>query len=155
MSMKIIAIVDRHALPFSVSTQCGGHHEVRLVELCFDFYMIEAKPENLIGDRVNDSDPLPHRGNRSKPSTQDRRRDTCGAGSLAANGNAGSVVRMSQHALPRKTRDTIDCGQLIILRPLRLCRQQKLTAGPIAVGTSHTAFGKATSGSKRPLTKGP
>lgn len=25
---------------------------------CFDFYMIEAKPENLIGDRAYDSDPL-------------------------------------------------------------------------------------------------
>jgi|SRR5208337_630795 len=30
---------------------------VRLVQLCFDFYMIEAK-ENLIGDRAYDSDPL-------------------------------------------------------------------------------------------------
>ena len=29
-----------------------------LVQLCFDFYMIEAKPENLIGDRAYDSDPL-------------------------------------------------------------------------------------------------
>src|SRR5262249_14562312 len=50
-------------------------------------YMIEAKPENLIGDRAYDSDPLdaelrmdgiemiaPHRGNRSKPPTQDRLR---------------------------------------------------------------------------------
>src|SRR6266550_8119712 len=50
-------------------------------------YMIEAKPENLIGDRAYDSDPLddelrrdgiemiaPHRCNRSKPPTQDRRR---------------------------------------------------------------------------------
>jgi IS5 family transposase len=49
--------------------------------------MIEAKPENLIGDRAYDSDPLdeelrqdgiemvaPHRSNRSKPATQDRRR---------------------------------------------------------------------------------
>jgi hypothetical protein len=58
-----------------------------LVQLCFDFYMIEAKPENLIGTRAYDSDPLdeelgrdgiemisPHRANRSKPSTQDRRR---------------------------------------------------------------------------------
>ena len=48
---------------------------------------IEAKPENLIGDRAYDSDPLdeelrnngiemiaPHRSNRSKPPTQDRRR---------------------------------------------------------------------------------
>jgi transposase len=59
------------------------------VQLCFDFYMIEAKPENLIGDRAYDSDPLdeelrrdgiemiaPHRANRSKPPTQDRRRLT-------------------------------------------------------------------------------
>ena len=49
--------------------------------------MIEAKPQNLIGDRAYDSDPLdvelrrdgiemiaPHRSNRSKPATQDGRR---------------------------------------------------------------------------------
>ena len=85
--MKIMAIVDRHGLPLSVSTHAANHHEVRLVQLCFDFYMIEAKPENLIGDRAYDSDPLdeelrndgiemiaPHRSNRSKPPTQDRRR---------------------------------------------------------------------------------
>src|SRR5262249_16512207 len=85
--MKIMAIVDRHGLPLSVSTHAANHHEVRLVQLCFDFYMIEAKPENLIGDGAYDSDPLdaelrkdgiemiaPHRSNRSKPSTQDRRR---------------------------------------------------------------------------------
>ena len=54
-------------------------------EVLPDFYMIEAKPENLIGDRAYDSDPLdeelrkdgiemiaPHRSNRSKPPTQDR-----------------------------------------------------------------------------------
>src|SRR5262245_42773239 len=82
-----VAIVDRHGLPLSVSTHAANHHEVRLVQLCFDFYMIEAKPENLIGDRAYDSDPLdaelrkdgiemiaPHRGNRSRPPTQDRRR---------------------------------------------------------------------------------
>ena len=80
---------DRHGLPLSVSTHAANHHEVRLVQLCFDFYMIEAKPENLIGDRAYDSDPLdeelrqdgiemiaPHRANRSKPRTQDRRRLT-------------------------------------------------------------------------------
>src|SRR5262245_53766687 len=52
-----------------------------------DFYTIEGKPENLISDRAYDSDPLdaelrkdsiemiaPHRSNRSKPPTQDRRR---------------------------------------------------------------------------------
>jgi hypothetical protein len=42
--MKIMAIVDRHGLPLSVSTHAANHHEVRLVQLCFDFYMIEAKP---------------------------------------------------------------------------------------------------------------
>lgn len=31
---------------------------VRLVQLCFDFYMIEAKPENLMGDRAYNSDAL-------------------------------------------------------------------------------------------------
>jgi transposase len=56
--MKIMAIVDRHGLPLSVSTHAANHHEVRLVQLCFDFYMIEAMPENLIGDRAYDSDPL-------------------------------------------------------------------------------------------------
>ena len=56
--MKIMAIVDRHGLPLSVSTHAANHHELRLVQLCFDFYMIEAKPENLIGDRAYDSDPL-------------------------------------------------------------------------------------------------
>ena len=82
--MKIMAIVDRHGLPLSVSTHAANHHEVRLVQLCFDFYVIEAKPENLIGDRAYDSDPLddtlrqdgiemiaPHRSNRKKPPTQD------------------------------------------------------------------------------------
>ena len=80
--MKIMAIVDRHGLPLSVSTHAANHHEVCLVQLCFDFYMIEAKPENLIGDRAYDSDPLdhaiemiaPHRSNRTKPPTQDLRR---------------------------------------------------------------------------------
>jgi hypothetical protein len=43
--MKIMAIVDRHGLPLSISTHAANHHEVRLVQLCFDFYMIEAKPE--------------------------------------------------------------------------------------------------------------
>src|SRR6266496_694295 len=55
--MKIMAIVDRHGLPLSVSTHAANHHEVRLVQLCFDFYMVEAKPENLIGDRASPVQP--------------------------------------------------------------------------------------------------
>jgi len=85
--VKIMAIVDRHGLPLSVSTHAANHHEVTLVQLSFDFYMIEAKPENLIGDRAYDSDQLdcykqnaaiemisPHRANRKKRKTQDGRR---------------------------------------------------------------------------------
>jgi transposase len=50
--VKILAIVDRHGLPLSVSTHAATHHEVTLVPLSFDFYMLEAKPEYLIGDRA-------------------------------------------------------------------------------------------------------
>ena len=56
--VKILAIVDRHGLPLSVSTHAANHHEVTLVQLSFDFYMLEAKPEHLIGDRAYDSDEI-------------------------------------------------------------------------------------------------
>ncbi len=82
--VKILAIADRHGLPLSVSTHAANHHEVTLVQLSFDFYMLEAKPEHLIGDRAYDSDPLdaelaregvnliaPHRSNRKNRKTQD------------------------------------------------------------------------------------
>jgi len=84
--VKIMAIVDRHGLPLSVSTHAANHHEVTLVQLSFDFYMIEAKPEHLVGDKAYDSDPLdeelkkagvnliaPHRSNRVRAKTQDGR----------------------------------------------------------------------------------
>jgi len=45
-------------LPLSVSTHAANHHEVKLVQLSFDFYMIEAMPEVLIGDRAYESDDL-------------------------------------------------------------------------------------------------
>ena len=86
--VKIMGIVDRHGLPLAASTHAANHHEVTLVQLTFDFYMIEAKPENLIGDKAYDSDKLdealrqqgvemiaPHRSNRRKMRrTQDGRR---------------------------------------------------------------------------------
>lgn len=50
--MKIMAIVDEHGLPLSVSTHAANHHEVTLVQLSLDFYMIEAKPDNLRFSRV-------------------------------------------------------------------------------------------------------
>lgn len=84
--VKIMAIVDRNGLPLSVSTHAANHHEVTLVQLSFDFSMIEARPEHLIGDKAYDSDALdealkkrgvemisPHRSNRTLK-TQDGRR---------------------------------------------------------------------------------
>lgn len=85
--VKIMGIVDRHGLPLAVSTHAANHHEVTLVQLSFDFYMIEAKPEKLIGDKAYDSDKLdaelekediemiaPHRKGRKKRKTQDGRK---------------------------------------------------------------------------------
>lgn len=86
--VKIMGIVDRNGLPLAVSTHAANHHEVTLVQLSFEFYMIEAKPEKLIGDRAYDSDKLdeelraegiemiaPHRNNRlERNKTQDGRR---------------------------------------------------------------------------------
>jgi transposase len=85
--VKIMGIVDRQGLPLAVSTHAANHHEVTLVQLTFDFYMIEAKPESLIGDKAYDSDKLdeelgqqgiemiaPHRSSRRRLRTQDGRR---------------------------------------------------------------------------------
>lgn len=41
-----------------MTTHAAIHHEVTLVQLTFDFYTIEAKPEKLIGDKAYDSDDL-------------------------------------------------------------------------------------------------
>jgi hypothetical protein len=77
----------KRELGIDLPGSAANHHEVDLAQLCFDFYMIEAKPDNLIDDRAYDSDPLddelrrdgikkiaPHRANSRKPLTQDRRR---------------------------------------------------------------------------------
>ena len=128
--MKIMAIVDRHGLPLSVSTHAANHHEVRLVQLCFDFYMIEAKPENLIGDRAYDSDPLdeklrqdgiemiaPHRSNRRsrRPKTATLAA-SCGAGSSSAS-------CMDPMATPHPCALGVSPPELPRLRPARLPRR--------------------------------
>jgi|SRR5208283_233263 len=85
--VKIMGIVDRNGLPIAVCTHAANHHEVTLVQLTVDFYMIEAKPEKLIGDKAYDSDDLdddlgkqgidmitPHKINRQKKPIQDGRK---------------------------------------------------------------------------------
>jgi hypothetical protein len=105
--MKIVAIVDRHGLPLSVSTHAANHHEVRLVQLCFDFYMIEAKPENLIGDRAYDSDPLDDELRRDGIEMIAPRRlsRTCHAGSSSASslGSNGSAASSSAGSITPRT----------------------------------------------------
>jgi transposase len=85
--VRIVAIVDRHGLQLAVNTRAANHHKVTLVQLSFKFYIVVAKPDNLIGNRAFDSDKLddqlreegiemiaPHRKNRVKARTQDSRR---------------------------------------------------------------------------------
>ena len=82
--VKIMSIVDCRGLPLSVSTHAANKHEMTLEQLSFNFYMTEAKPENLIVDKTYDSDPLdeelreegvemtaPHRKNRKRRMIQD------------------------------------------------------------------------------------
>jgi len=83
--VTILAIVDRHGLPRSVSPHAAHHHEVTLVQRSCNFDLLEAKPEHLIGDRADDSEGLddalkqdgvnliaPHRSPRTRK-TQDGR----------------------------------------------------------------------------------
>jgi len=82
-----MGIVDSNGLPIAVCTHTLNHHEVTLVQITFDVYMIEAKPEKLIGDQAYESDYLdddlrkqgihmipPHKTNRLKDNTQDGRK---------------------------------------------------------------------------------
>lgn len=93
--VKGMAVVDRYGLSLQVSAYAADHHEVTLMQLSFGFYRIEAKPENLTGDRACDSDELDgelkkhgagmivsHPGNRRKRITRD--------GTFAAAKDAGS-----------------------------------------------------------------
>jgi transposase len=92
--VEIMVIVGHHGLPLAFGMHMVNHHEIIQVQLSADFYMIEAKPDHLVGDRAYDSDKLdevlredgiemnaPHRRNRVKPKTQDgsrlRRYERC------------------------------------------------------------------------------
>ena len=65
----------------------GPTDEARLVQLSLDPVLLDDLPQNLVGDKAYDSDPLdaetgergvetiaPHRRNRTRPKTQDGRR---------------------------------------------------------------------------------
>lgn len=82
-----MAIGDSAGLPVSVYEESASPHEVTLVERTVESRFTEAKPDNLIGDKAYDSDPLdeklkeqgiemiaPNRENRVKGNRQDGRR---------------------------------------------------------------------------------
>ena len=84
---KIMGLTDAKGLPIAVDTASASPHEVTLVEATLDACFLEEVPENVIGDKAYDSDPLderlakernvsmiaPHKSNRDKPPTQDGR----------------------------------------------------------------------------------
>jgi hypothetical protein len=47
-----MGIVDCNGLPLTVTTHAANHHEVTLVQLTFDFNMIEAKPEKRLATKL-------------------------------------------------------------------------------------------------------
>lgn len=57
-AVGIFAIVDRHGLSLSMSTNLANHYEVILVRLTFDFYLLEVQPEHFIADQAYDSNGL-------------------------------------------------------------------------------------------------
>ena len=75
--VKILAIVDRHGFPLSVSSHAANHHEVTFVQLSFDFSMLEAKPEHRIGDRACASDGLDDDLKRDRVTLIAPHRSTC------------------------------------------------------------------------------
>jgi transposase len=58
---KVMAIADRHGLPVAVTIDSASPHEVTLVEDTLEAMIVEELPENLIGDKAYDSDPLDER----------------------------------------------------------------------------------------------
>lgn len=84
---KVMAIADAHGLPIAIRTHRANTHEVKLVEPTIDARFIKEKPTKIIGDLAYDSDPLdnklkrrkieliaPHKCNRRKRHTQDKRK---------------------------------------------------------------------------------
>ena len=81
-----MVLTDGRGLPLAIDTASASPHEVTLIEPLIEKRVLRRKPRRLIYDAAADSDPLrarlrrraielicPHRGNRTKPSTQDGR----------------------------------------------------------------------------------
>jgi transposase len=84
---KLMPVADDSGLPLAVHAASASPHEVTLVSETLAGSFLDARIERLIGDWAYDSDPLdaelreegvemiaPHRRNRNKPRTQNRRK---------------------------------------------------------------------------------
>jgi transposase len=84
---KIMALVEAHGIPIAANIHSASHHEVKLIEPLLERRQSPRRLKRLIYDLAADSDPLrarlrrqgidlicPHRQNRIKPRTQDRRK---------------------------------------------------------------------------------
>ena len=82
-----MVVADNASLPLAVHAASASPHEVSLVQATLAEVLTAEGPERLIGDKAYDSDPLdkelagrgieliaPHRSNRKRPPTQDRRK---------------------------------------------------------------------------------
>ena len=83
---KLMGVADLHGLPVAVHAASAAPHEVSLVGETLAQGLTRGRPRRLIGDKAFDSDALdaqlaelgvemiaPHRSNRTKTITQDRR----------------------------------------------------------------------------------
>ena len=81
-----MALVDGNGLPIAIDVETASRSEVKLIERLIDKAATEFVPNKLIYDKAADSDPLrtalakrgielicPHRKNRVRKPTQDRR----------------------------------------------------------------------------------
>ena len=82
-----MVLADSHGLPLGAHIASASPHEVTLIEPLLEQRRLRCLPRHLLYDCAADSDPLrerlrrrgihlvcPHRVNRVKPRTQDRRR---------------------------------------------------------------------------------
>lgn len=82
-----MTLVDGHGIPLAIDLNSASPAEVTLIEPLLQKQLLRRRPRRLVYDRAADSDPLrerlqrrhidlicPHRANRRKAPTQDRRK---------------------------------------------------------------------------------
>ena len=107
--VKIMVIMDRCGLPLSIGTHSARRREAKLVQLRLELVLIDVLPENLVGDKAYDSDPLAARSRSeasrwSRPTggTGDARRRRTGTASAGISGVGSSRGNQIRHHQPQE-----------------------------------------------------